>query len=157
MRTFNKMMLRPEMMISRNIMRRKRRKRRNKGRRGRKGRRTSRKKAKVKKVGKRKLATQSRNILPTEPKISAPTISGILITASSHFFLSSIKRFLSSHGKVKFRRKKSLKIKRNWMCIKPYDTSIPYSHRYGSTYANFTSNEMMAIWQAYRTSKGRAE
>jgi hypothetical protein len=32
-----------------------------------------------------------------------------------------------------------------------YDKSVPYSHREGYTFARTTANELMAIWQAYRT------
>ena len=38
----------------------------------------------------------------------------------------------------------------DWMLTKPYDESIPYSHRHGYTYRNSTSASAMATWQAYR-------
>ena len=39
---------------------------------------------------------------------------------------------------------------RDWMTSAPYDKSIPYSHRYGYTWAGSTSNDLMRMWQAYR-------
>jgi hypothetical protein len=39
---------------------------------------------------------------------------------------------------------------RDWMTSAPYDESIPYSHRYGYTWAGTTSNELMKLWQVYR-------
>ncbi|MCJ1359687.1 MAG: hypothetical protein MMC33_009689 [Icmadophila ericetorum] len=39
---------------------------------------------------------------------------------------------------------------RDWMNSAPYDESIPYSHRYGYTWAGTTSNELMKLWQVYR-------
>jgi hypothetical protein len=39
---------------------------------------------------------------------------------------------------------------RDWMTSTPYDESIPYSHRYGYTWAGSTSNELMQLWQSYR-------
>jgi hypothetical protein len=41
-------------------------------------------------------------------------------------------------------------MERDWMTSTPYDESIPYSHRYGYTWAGSTSNELMQLWQAYR-------
>jgi cobalamin biosynthesis protein CobT len=40
--------------------------------------------------------------------------------------------------------------RRGWMITTPYIESIPYSHRYGYTWANTTSNELMEIWQMYQ-------
>ncbi|KAK0510879.1 hypothetical protein JMJ35_006431 [Cladonia borealis] len=48
------------------------------------------------------------------------------------------------------RRKKPRNPDRDWMTSAPYDKSIPYSHRYGYTWAGSTSNELMQLWQAYR-------
>ena len=39
---------------------------------------------------------------------------------------------------------------RDWMTSAPYDESVPYSHRYGYTWAGTTSNELMQMWQTYR-------
>ena len=47
--------------------------------------------------------------------------------------------------------RKTLKnTERDWMTSAPYDESIPYSHRYGYTWAGTTSNELMELWQVYR-------
>ena len=48
------------------------------------------------------------------------------------------------------RRKIWKNAERDWMTSAPYDESIPYSHRYGYTWAGSTSNELMEMWQAYR-------
>ena len=48
------------------------------------------------------------------------------------------------------RRKKLKNTERDWMTSAPYDESIPYSHRYGYTWAGSTSNELMKLWQLYR-------
>ena len=48
------------------------------------------------------------------------------------------------------RRKKLKNTERDWMTSAPYDKSIPYSHRYGYTWAGSTSNELIQLWQAYR-------
>lgn len=48
------------------------------------------------------------------------------------------------------RRKKLKNTERDWMTSAPYDESIPYSHRYGYTWAGTTSNELMKLWQVYR-------
>ena len=48
------------------------------------------------------------------------------------------------------RRKKPKNTERDWMTSAPYDKSIPYSHRYGYTWAGSTSNELMELWQVYR-------
>ena len=48
------------------------------------------------------------------------------------------------------RRKKPGNPDRDWMTSAPYDRSIPYSHRYGYTWAGSTSNELMQLWQTYR-------
>jgi hypothetical protein len=45
---------------------------------------------------------------------------------------------------------KTKDMERDWMTSTPYDESIPYSHRYGYTWAGSTSNELMQLWQAYR-------
>ena len=47
-------------------------------------------------------------------------------------------------------RKKPKNTERDWMTSAPYDKSIPYSHRYGYTWAGTTSNELMKLWQVYR-------
>ena len=47
-------------------------------------------------------------------------------------------------------RKKPNNTERDWMTSAPYDESIPYSHRYGYTWAGTTSNELMKLWQVYR-------
>ena len=47
-------------------------------------------------------------------------------------------------------RKKPKNTERDWMTSAPYDKSIPYSHRYGYTWAGSTSNELMELWQVYR-------
>ena len=47
-------------------------------------------------------------------------------------------------------RKKLKNVERDWMTSAPYDESIPYSHRYGYTWAGSTSNELMKLWQVYR-------
>ena len=47
-------------------------------------------------------------------------------------------------------RKKPKNTERDWMTSAPYDESIPYSHRYGYTWAGTTSNELMELWQVYR-------
>jgi len=47
-------------------------------------------------------------------------------------------------------RKKLKNTERDWMTSAPYDESIPYSHRYGYTWAGTTSNELMKLWQLYR-------
>ncbi|KAK3168903.1 hypothetical protein OEA41_005351 [Lepraria neglecta] len=47
-------------------------------------------------------------------------------------------------------RKKPKHTERDWMTSAPYDKSIPYSHRYGYTWAGTTSNELMKLWQVYR-------
>ena len=47
-------------------------------------------------------------------------------------------------------RKKPKNTERDWMTSAPYDESIPYSHRYGYTWAGTTSNELMKLWQVYR-------
>ncbi|MCJ1468070.1 hypothetical protein MMC07_006696 [Pseudocyphellaria aurata] len=52
-----------------------------------------------------------------------------------------------NRGKVR----KDTERERDWMTSTPYDESIPYSHRYGYTFANSTSNELMQWWQAFRT------
>ena len=49
------------------------------------------------------------------------------------------------------KHRKNLKnTERDWMTSAPYDESIPYSHRYGYTWAGTTSNELMKLWQVYR-------
>jgi len=49
------------------------------------------------------------------------------------------------------KHRKNLKnMERDWMTSAPYDESIPYSHRYGYTWAGSTSNELMKLWQVYR-------
>ena len=48
------------------------------------------------------------------------------------------------------RRKNSKNTERDWMTSAPYDESIPYTHRYGYTWAGTTSNELMKLWQVYR-------
>ena len=48
------------------------------------------------------------------------------------------------------RRKKLKNTERDWMTSAPYDESIPYSHRYGYTWAGTTSNDLMELWQLYR-------
>jgi hypothetical protein len=57
-------------------------------------------------------------------------------------------RYSSNRSKVSMAqnitRKKS---KSKYYSTIPYDKSVPYSHRVGDTYANTTSNELMAIWQ----------
>ena len=50
-------------------------------------------------------------------------------------------------------RKKLKNTERDWMTSAPYDESIPYSHRYGYTWAGTTSNELMKLWQLYRKSE----
>lgn len=60
---------------------------------------------------------------------------------------------LSSSGEktsTKKHRKKKGNTNRDWMTSTPYDKSIPYSHRYGYTWAGSTSNELMKLWQVYR-------
>lgn len=47
-------------------------------------------------------------------------------------------------------RKKLKNTERDWMTSAPYDESIPYSHRYGYTWAGTTSNDLMKLWQVYR-------
>ena len=47
-------------------------------------------------------------------------------------------------------RNKLKNTERDWMTSAPYDESIPYSHRYGYTWAGTTSNELMELWQVYR-------
>ena len=47
-------------------------------------------------------------------------------------------------------RKMPKNTERDWMTSAPYDESIPYSHRYGYTWAGTTSNELMKLWQVYR-------
>ena len=48
------------------------------------------------------------------------------------------------------KHRKNLKnMERDWMTSAPYDESIPYSHRYGYTWAGTTSNELMKLWQVY--------
>ena len=47
-------------------------------------------------------------------------------------------------------RKKPKNTERDWMTSAPYDESIPYSHRYGYTWAGTTSNDLMKLWQTYR-------
>lgn len=39
----------------------------------------------------------------------------------------------------------------------PYDESVPWSHRVGYTWHGTTSNELMAMWQAYRTPLAEAQ
>ena len=39
---------------------------------------------------------------------------------------------------------------RDWMNSAPYDESVPYSHRYGYTWAGTTSNQLMELWQLNR-------
>ena len=51
---------------------------------------------------------------------------------------------------AKKRRKMPKNTERDWMTSAPYDESIPYSHRYGYTWAGTTSNELMKLWQVYR-------
>lgn len=41
---------------------------------------------------------------------------------------------------------------RDWMTSRPYDKSIPYSHRYGYTFANMTSNDWIERWKPIRKS-----
>ena len=49
------------------------------------------------------------------------------------------------------KRRKTLKnTERDWMTSAPYDESVPYSHRYGYTWAGTTSNDLMKLWQVYR-------
>lgn len=48
------------------------------------------------------------------------------------------------------RRKTSRSTRNIWIDSAPYDESVPYTHRYGYTWANTTSNELMQMWQAYR-------
>ncbi|KAL9104014.1 MAG: hypothetical protein Q9163_000992 [Psora crenata] len=40
--------------------------------------------------------------------------------------------------------------KLDWTNSTPYDESVPFSHRWGYSYANMTSNDLMKMWQAYR-------
>lgn len=47
-------------------------------------------------------------------------------------------------------RKKRKNTERDWMTSAPYDESIPYTHRYGYTWAGTTSTELMELWQVYR-------
>ena len=47
-------------------------------------------------------------------------------------------------------RKISKNTERDWVNSAPYDESVPYSHRYGYTWAGTTSNELMKLWQVYR-------
>lgn len=35
---------------------------------------------------------------------------------------------------------------RDWLTTEPYDESVPYSHRYGYTYAHATSNDRIRYW-----------
>ncbi|MCJ1253492.1 hypothetical protein MMC24_001304 [Lignoscripta atroalba] len=51
---------------------------------------------------------------------------------------------------TKKHRKKPKHAERDWMTSAPYDESVPYSHRYGYTWADSTSNSLMQMWQAYR-------
>jgi cobalamin biosynthesis protein CobT len=39
---------------------------------------------------------------------------------------------------------------RDWMTSRPYDKRIPITHRYGYTYANYTSNDHIRSWIASR-------
>lgn len=48
------------------------------------------------------------------------------------------------------RAKKPKHKERDWMTSAPYDESVPYSHRYGYTWAGTTSNELMQLWQTNR-------
>ena len=48
------------------------------------------------------------------------------------------------------RRKISKSMGNIWIDSAPYDESVPYTHRYGYTWANTTSNQLMQMWQAYR-------
>ena len=49
------------------------------------------------------------------------------------------------------KHRKTLKNKeRDWMTSAPYDESVPYTHRYGYTWAGTTSNDLMKLWQVYR-------
>lgn len=74
-------------------------------------------------------------------------------TQGTYFTTRPVKHLIRGRKRVK-RRVKKRAVERNkgddWMCTTPYDESIPYSHRYGYTWANTTSNELMAMWQLYR-------
>ena len=39
---------------------------------------------------------------------------------------------------------------RDWLTTAPYDERVPFSHRYGYTYAKCTSNDHMRRWQSSR-------
>lgn len=68
-------------------------------------------------------------------------------TRASKYRRASIYRKASKPRKA---RKNLKNTERDWMTTTPYDESIPYSHRYGYTWANTTSNELMEMWQVYR-------
>lgn len=39
---------------------------------------------------------------------------------------------------------------KDWLTTAPYDETVPYSHRYGYTFADYTSNDHMKDWQISR-------
>ena len=57
---------------------------------------------------------------------------------------------IKKSSQVNKHRKKPNNTERDWMTSAPYDESVPYSHRYGYTWAGTTSNELMKLWQVYR-------
>lgn len=59
------------------------------------------------------------------------------------------RKSLSKEMKAKIQKREDER-EPDWMLTKPYDESIPYSHRHGYTYRNSTSASAMATWQAYR-------
>lgn len=63
-------------------------------------------------------------------------------------------RRATTHNMGKVLRKARTSKERGWMTSAPYDKSIPFTHRYGYTWANTTSNDLMAMWQASRQPLG---
>lgn len=72
---------------------------------------------------------------------------------SGHYdTLYRIHRLLPGHRKIRFHRSsRRSNQQRKKHRFKLYDDCIPYTHRPGYTWAGSTSNELMIMWQAYRT------
>ena len=59
----------------------------------------------------------------------------------------SKKRKTPSTARRRRKQKRRKGQERDWLTTEPYDESVPYSHRYGYTYADSTANDVIRDWR----------